>query len=195
MIRVVLVQPGATEFDEQGRIKGSLSIPLSDNGTRQVSKVVSELAGLPIDYVYCAPCESARQTADAIARSHGLKAKTLDRLTNVNQGLWHGKKIEDVRRLQPRVYRQGREHPWECVPPQGETLMEARKRIEKAVKKVLKKGKSGTVALVVPEPLSSLIRSELLQTDIQDLWKAEQDCGSWELLQLQPPQLVLGRVD
>ena len=44
MLRIVLVQPGSTDFDDQGRIKGSLDIPLSANGTGQVARMVAELA-------------------------------------------------------------------------------------------------------------------------------------------------------
>ena len=29
---VLLVRPGATEFDEQGRMKGSLDMPMSEKG-------------------------------------------------------------------------------------------------------------------------------------------------------------------
>ena len=68
MLRIVLVQPGATDFDEQGRIKGSLDIPLSRNGSNQVDRTVLELESVELDAIYVSPCESALQTAAALAK-------------------------------------------------------------------------------------------------------------------------------
>ena len=46
MLRIVLAQPGSTDFDDQGRIKGSLDIPLSVNGTAQVARTVETMLGV-----------------------------------------------------------------------------------------------------------------------------------------------------
>ena len=44
MLKILLIRPGVTDFDEQGRIKGTLDIPLSDEGTAQVAKMIDELS-------------------------------------------------------------------------------------------------------------------------------------------------------
>ena len=69
MLRIVLVQPGATDFDEQWRIKGSLDIPLNRNGSSQVDRTVLELASVELDAIYVSPSESALQTAAALANA------------------------------------------------------------------------------------------------------------------------------
>jgi probable phosphoglycerate mutase len=186
MLRIVLIQPGATDFDEQGRIKGTLDIPLSENGTCQVARTVGELAGLNIEHIYAAPGQSTQQTAAALADSRGVKVKHLRNLKNLDHGLWHGKLIAEVKQTQPKVYRQWQEHPETVCPPGGETLESARKRVRDVLARLLKKHKSGVVALVVAEPLASLVRSYLEDTtDVGDLWKAECDCGGWELIEIQ----------
>ncbi len=190
MVRIVLVQPGATEFDEQRRIKGSLDMPLSVNGAHQVAQIVDELAEQELDMIYTAPCQSAQQTAEALASNRRIKVKTIDKLKNLNHGLWHGKLIEEVRQTQPKVYRQWQENPHNVCPPEGETLGDAQSRVETALIKLLKKHKQGVVALVVPEPLASLVRSFLQQRHLGDLWKAECECGNWELIEVEPPRSV-----
>src|SRR4051812_34878815 len=107
MLRVVLVRPGCTDFDVQGRIKGTLDIPLCADGSRQAAETAQQLAGLEIEAVFSAPCTSAQQTAQAIAGPRKLKVKSLDDLQNVDHGLWHGKLIDEVRQTQPKLYRQG----------------------------------------------------------------------------------------
>ena len=186
MTQIALIRTGSTDYDEQGRISGTLDIPLCHNGAGQVTRLVDELAPLKITQVYSAPDQASVQTADAIASSRSLKAKRLDKLQNLDMGLWQGKLIEDVRQTQKKVYKQWQEHPETVCPPEGETLSEAAGRISPALKKLVKKGDT-VVALVVPQPLCSLVRSILTEQTIGDLWAAESDCGSWELIDTRIP--------
>ena len=170
MLRIILTRPGSTEFDEQGRIMGTLSIPLSEQGIRQVAAIAEALLDEKVKVVYSSPCEAAIQTADALAEFNGLKVKQLDKLQNLNQGLWQGKLIDDVRTRQPKVYRQWQEHPESVCPPEGEMIADARQRVQATLAKLLKKHKDGVIALVVPEPLASLIRSDLSGSELGDLY-------------------------
>ena len=187
MTQIALIRTGSTDYDEQGRIAGTLDIPLCHNGAGQVTRLVDELAPLKITQVFSAPDQASLQTADAIATARSLKAKRLDKLKNLDLGLWQGKLIDDVRQTQKKVYKQWQEHPETVCPPEGETLSEASKRIAPALKKLVKKGDDSVIALVVPQPLCSLVRSILTQDNIGDLWAAEADCGSWELIDTRIP--------
>lgn len=189
MVRVLLIRPGATDLDDQGRIKGTLDIPLSQLGVEQVARTVAELAGEEIQVIYVAPTSCCQQTADALAQERGVKIKRIDDLHNLDHGLWHGKRIEEVRQTQPRVYRQWQENPDGVCPPDGESLGAARKRVAAALVKLLKKHKDGTIAVVASEPLASVCRSVLSASDLGDLWKAECDCGRWEVLDIEPSRL------
>ena len=189
MLRMVLVRPGATDFDEQGRIKGTLDIPLSAQGNSEVAQTVSELADVPLEIVYSAPCQAADQTAQALASAHKAKVKTLDELQNLDHGLWHGKLIEEVRQCQPKVYRQWLEHPETVCPPGGETLGEAQERLLAGITRILKKHKTGVVAVVVPEPAASLVRCLLEESELGNLWKAECDHGGWQLIEVEPEKV------
>ena len=186
MARVVLIRPGSTDFDDQGRIKGTLEIPLNERGAGQVAQMIRDLSGLGITAIYSSPCQCAEQTAAAIGSALAVRVKTIEKLDNLDHGLWHGKLVEEVRQCQPKVYRQLQEHPETFCPPDGEPLAEARQRVIAAVDKLLKKHASATVALVVPEPICSLVRSYLQQSNVGDLWKAECECGGWQVIDPQP---------
>ena len=181
MLRIVLIRPGSTQYDEQGRIRGTLDVPLSENGAHQAARAAFELTALPIEVVYSSPCQPAWETAEAIAESTGAKLKRIDRLQNLNQGLWQGKRIEEVRLTQPRVYKQYQDRPETVCPPQGEMLGDAQQRVDTAMNKIVRKHRSGTVALVVPEPLASLVRRYVTDCELGDLWKAERETGQWEV--------------
>ncbi len=182
MCNVVVVRPGSTLFDEQERIKGSLDMPLSASGIEQVHRIASEIAKLPISTVYCGPCESAQSTAKEIAEHTRAKWKVCDCFRNLDHGLWQGKLIEELRRQQPRLFKQLQENPRSFCPPGGETVAEAEARVEKLIVKLCKKHSNETIAVVIPEPLASLIAAKLKETDLGDLWKSECDNGSWEMI-------------
>jgi broad specificity phosphatase PhoE len=191
MVQFVVIRAGSTEFDEQGRIKGTLDIPLSEAGITQVGRLVGELHERPIDHIYTSPLLSAKQTAETLAADHRLKVKTLDELQNLDHGLWHGKRIDEVRLSQPRVFRQLQEHPETVCPPQGEPVGAALERVKELVSRLLRKHRSGTVALVVPEPIASFVRACLSQCELGDLWKAECECCGWQAIDVQPEQMAI----
>ncbi|MGV3606135.1 MAG: histidine phosphatase family protein [Planctomycetaceae bacterium] len=193
MARIILVRPGSTDFDEQGRIKGTLDIPLSKAGTSQVSRIVEELHDTKIDYLYTSPCRSAIQTAEAIAKDHRLRSKSLEDLQNLDHGLWQGKLVDEVRQNQPKVYRQLQDNPATVCPPEGEPVGMCIDRVRTALVRLLKKHKTGSVCLVIPEPCASLVRSTLQNCDFGDLWKAECECGSWQLIEVQAGDLAVAQ--
>ena len=182
MTQFLVIRPGSTDFDEQGRIKGTLDIPLSDAGTVQVSRIVAELHDQPINVVYASPSRSAEQTAKAIAADHKLKVKELEELQNLDHGLWHGKLIDEVRQSQPKVFRQLQDHPETVCPPEGEPVGAAMDRVKGLLDRLRRKHRTGVVALVVPEPLASLVYSTLNHCEVGDLWKVECQAGNWQLV-------------
>ena len=183
MIKVLLIHPGATEYDEQHRIQGTLGIPLSPEGREEVRQSMVSLASAGMEVIYTAPCMAATETAEMIGEALDLKVKVLDKLRNLNLGLWQGMLVEEVRTKQPKVYRQWQEHPDNICPPEGEMLDSARQRMEKSLEKLTRKHKADTIGLVVPEPLASLVRAYFSASDehLGDLWKPAAT-GTWEPL-------------
>lgn len=186
MFQIFLIRPGATEFDVQGRIQGNLDVPLSTDGQREVAGISEQLRGHKLAALYCSDCLSAKATAESLAAGLGLKVKVLDRLENLDYGLWQGQLVDEVRRKQPTVYRQWQEHPEQIRPPEGETIAEAAQRCSEALKRIKAKHKQGVVGLVLPEPLASVFRCRLGCGQAGDLWDALSAHGQCELLEESP---------
>lgn len=184
MLEVVLIRPGSTTFDEEGRIKGALDIPLSSVGQKQAESLSQSLQTVKLDCLYVAPCESALVSAQAIGERNFCKQKTLECLRNLDHGLWQGKLVAEVKRLQPKVYRQFQEHPTAMCPPAGETILAAIERVRTTIDKLLRKHAGGRVGLIVPQPMASIVRFTLVGGSFGDLWKAELDFGTYEVLQI-----------
>ena len=182
--RVLLIRPGATDLDDQGRIKGSLDMPMSERGRQQVDLLTEQLGHFHVRTIFTAPSESARETAQRLARNRGdVRIKVVEGFRNIDHGLWHGKLIDEVRRNLPRVYRQGQDCPSDICPPGGESIRDAKARVIKAVRKVLRKSGDEVIAIVIPDPMAWIVESVLSGKELIDLWNAETDCARWELIE------------
>lgn len=156
MDEVCLIRPGCTDFDEQRRIQGSLDLPLNPRGREQVERVIEHLRGRPLEVIYTSASEPARATAEEIGESLDVPVKELDDLRNLDQGLWQGLQLDDIRRKFPKVYKQWKESPESICPPNGETVKEAVDRVRRALRKPLKR--RSPFAVVASEPLATLVR-------------------------------------
>jgi probable phosphoglycerate mutase len=187
MSQIVLIRPCSTDYDEQGRIQGTLDIPLNAQGSASAQQLAEQLRPLKLSLIYSAPGQSAWQTASAIGEALDVKVKKVDSWQNVDHGLWQGMLLEDIRRKHPKVFRQWQEQPENICPPEGETLGDALCRARAALEKLVRKQKAGAIALVVPEPLAGIVRSLLIQGQIGESCKRKSCCGSWELVDLAGP--------
>lgn len=185
MVQLILIRPGSTEFDEQARIQGRLDIPLCESGRREAVAAAEALKAYLPKALYFAPSRNAHETAEVLAESLKLKPKQLEDLQNLNQGLWQGMLVEEIRHKQPKVFKQWQEHPETVCPPQGESLAEATQRAEDVLERLARKHRHGAIVLVAPEPMASIVRHRLAGSEMGDLWHAENGCGKIEVLHLE----------
>jgi probable phosphoglycerate mutase len=186
MLQIVLIRPGCTDYDEQERIQGTLDMPLNEQGRAEVARLIDEVRAKGIEQVYAPASEPAEETGRELAKALDVKFRKIERLANLDFGLWQGMLVDDVRHKQPKVYRQWQEQPENVCPPQGEMLSDADERVRTAMQKLLKRHKEGIIAVVLPEPLLSLARRFVTHGELGDLWKPALAPGGWELLQVEP---------
>ena len=139
MAQVLLIRPGATLYDEQNRVQGVLDIPLSERGTRRGRPAGRKAGRAPAGHrrhsrpSTAGPGESVVRTAEIIGKALGLRPRRIDELRNLDQGLWQGLQIEEIKRRNTRLFRQWIDDPRTICPPQGETVEDAMERIRAAL--------------------------------------------------------------
>ena len=128
MFRIILIRPGSTDYDLQERIQGTLDIPLNSQGLSEVARLVDQLRDKGIEAIY-APSHASRRTRRprSSPRTSASGCKKLDRMQNLDFGLWQGLQVSEVRHKQPKVYRQWQEQPENVCPPEGEMLERGRR--------------------------------------------------------------------
>jgi broad specificity phosphatase PhoE len=182
MLQIALIRPGTTDYDVEGRIQGTLDIPLNEQGLADAAQIAEQLRDKGLELLYAPTSEPARHTAEIVGSTLGIKVKKLNKMHNLNHGLWQGMLVDDVQHKQPKVYRQWLEQPENVCPPEGEMLAEAEERVRAVMTKLLKKHKEGAIGVCIPEPLLSLVRHFIVRDELGDLWKPANGHGRVEIL-------------
>ena len=186
MLTLVLIRPGTTDYDIQERIQGNLDIPLSDAGSREVAELAAKLKPQELSVIYAPETQPAEQTARLLSKALEVRLRNLDGIDNIDLGLWQGMTVAEVRRKQPKVYRQWQEQPETVCPPNGEPLFQAEERLRPAIAKLLRRHPEGAVGVVVAEPMRNLVRRLLTHAPLGDLWRATQEHEAVEVLTVDP---------
>ena len=100
---LILIRSGTTDFDLQDRICGSLSIPLCAAGIAETNLAAAAMATMLPVALYTATAGCALETSRLIGRTLGLRPRRIANLENLNQGLWQGMLVDEIRRRQPRL--------------------------------------------------------------------------------------------
>ncbi|NBU39781.1 MAG: histidine phosphatase family protein [Planctomycetia bacterium] len=170
---LLVLRAGVTAYDLDGRLRGTLDMPLAAAGVAEARRLGVELAASPPTSLHAADDGPSGETARLIGDACGLRPRTVAGLTNLDQGLWQGMLVEEIRRKQPRLHRQWLEHPWSVVPPEGESLEEACARVDDIIGRLLRRRPRGTVALVVPWPLDRIVLWVAAGRPLDDVWTAD----------------------
>lgn len=167
---LIVIRSGATDYEFHGRIRGTVDLPLCAAGVAEAEYAATLLTGSSAVALYTSEDLSAVETGRIVGRALERKPRTVPRLHNLDQGLWQGLLVEDIRRKQPRLYRQWQDNPWAVAPPEGELLEDACERVEETLAKLLRRHANGRIAVVVPEPLDRIVRWLAAGEAIGDLW-------------------------
>ena len=115
-----------------------------------------------------------------------MKVRVDANLKNMDHGLWHGKEIKELQSNQPKLFRQWEENPASICPPGGETTTELLPRVDAMLKTITRKHKTGTVVIVAPDPIASIIAGRIDDQREAPIMQSETQCGSHETLSLSP---------
>ena len=184
MARLYVIKTGQTTFEAESRVELAAGVPLSDEGVREVQAAARQLADEQVDAIYTSAGEAERQTAQLVGKVLGVKIRTAENLREIDYGLWQGLTTDEIRRRQPKVYRQWTEAPTTVCPPGGETLVETQQRINQATKEIIKRCK-GQAPLFVLRPVAlGLLRCSLENTSLETLWEQATTAASWRCYEM-----------
>ena len=171
MTKLILIPAGQTDWRPQGRLAGDTHLDLNEFGHRQAVLMAQEIRGLSPRLVRCGPEQATKQTASLVAHEAGVRLRTVKDLREMNLGVWQGLMIEDIKERFGKVYRQWRAEPLAIEPPEGETVIVVLTRLIEALEKIRRKHVDETVAIVVGQFASAILRSQLLDHSFDKFWE------------------------
>src|SRR5262245_53960060 len=154
--RLVLVRHAVTAHTGpllSGRMPG---IDLSEKGVGQAEAAAERLAALPIAVVYASPIERTTQTAERIAKHHGLTVQPLEGVIEADYGDWTGGKIVDLAKTDE--WKVVQVAPSRARFPNGESIREMQSRMIAALDDIVATHPHETVVVVShADPIKSAI--------------------------------------
>jgi broad specificity phosphatase PhoE len=173
--RVILARHGETDWNVEQRWQGHADRPLNERGRLQARRLAEDLAGEPIAAVYTSDLSRARETAEIVAHGHGMPARPLAALREIDVGEWEGFTWPELEARFPegvaRHHETGR--GWE----RGEDFDDMSERVVAAVREIAAWHPDETV-LVVGH--GGTLRSVLAHSDGVDFAESRRRIGSLE---------------
>lgn len=167
--KVILIRPGESAWHAQGRFQGQADVPLSARGKQQIQVLGQRLQSWGIDAVYASPLLRSQETAAAIARIHALPVNIEKDLIEIDQGLWQGLTLAEVRgRFGHQLIRWHR-HPSTVSLPEGESFDEFRERSLEALARIVTRHPQQAVAVITHDGVIKLALVAALGMDFDNL--------------------------
>ena len=192
--RLYLVRHGETEANRLKIIEGKgngifniykYSSPLNSNGLLQAQLLGCALADVKIHHLYISHARRTFETANQICFWNKidhmpLKKSVMGDLVEINFGVIEGLNGQKAREKYPDLFRNYYEKPSQTVFPKGESILDAYKRISRALKKIIARHNFNEHVLIVSHGgVMALIFVYLFKLDLDNMFHAiiHNNCG------------------
>lgn len=198
MVReLFLIRHGQTEGSETLRYKGSIDVPLSEEGVRQMEKTARFIAGTSktISAIYTSNLQRARRSAEIIVEiAAGAPPIIVPDLMERNFGIWEGMSFDEIMQRYPEEFGLWAADPLRFSPPEGETTIEVRDRAIRALDEVLRRhtARGGDAAIIVAHGgINRIILCHFMGIPLENIFRVEQDYGAVSIIELHDDYPVL----
>ena len=183
MKELIFIRHPETKWGKQKRYLGATDIELSEKGKKQAQSISQYLKNKKISAIFSSDLARSRQAAKIIARPRNLKVKEYKELNEINFGKWEGLTFNQIQKKYPKLAEKYLSHPLKMKFPEGESILEFKKRIVTALKKILAKNKK-TVVILSHAGVNRIIICHLLGFPLSCFWKIKQELGAINIIEI-----------
>ena len=148
MTTVYLIRHAEAEGNVYRRCHGQYDSLLTPRAYQQLPHLAKRFENVPLDAVYASDLFRARTTAKAVAQPHGLNVEIRPVLREIDMGDWEDIPWAELPRIWPGEYAVWRARPWDAVPPHGESVMQAGRRMLDGVRRLVAEREGQQIAVV-----------------------------------------------
>jgi len=151
---------------------------LSSEGRRQAAQATNFLACQQISAVFSSPLRRAMETAETIARPHGLLVESLPDLKEVDVGRWEGRNWSEIARSEPDAYQRFMTDAATHGYPEGENHKQVLDRVEPAMKGLMAANLGRQIVVVAHNVVSRAYLAHVLGMPLSKARRVSHDnCG------------------
>jgi len=165
-LRLLLIRHGSTLDNEQGRLTGQADVPLSPRGEGQVALLGERLSNEALDIIVTSDLQRARATAAAIARYHQSPVYEDAAIREISLGAWEGVTLAELLERDTEAITRWQNAPLNGGPPGGETLIQLRERVVRALEHWYASYPEATVVWVTHGGVIRVLLCHLLNADL-----------------------------
>lgn len=188
MLKIFLIRHGETAHE--GRYKGHLDVPMSQEGMDRMRKTAGSLKkfldGKRPDAVYSSDLIRAVQSADIIARSFRMKSVIkMPELRERDFGHWEGMRYHEIEKKYQKDFLLWMKDPFKNNPTEGESTARLNRRVLSAMKEIIGLHKDGdNIVIVTHSGVTRLMLCHFLGMPVRNLFRIGQDFGCISLISL-----------
>lgn len=172
MKKLILIRHGETDYTTQRKYCGHENIPLNALGIKQAKRLRSRLKNMQVDAIYSSDLERALETAK-LAFPDMQVART-EELREINFGEFSGLTFRDVESKYPGIYKAWIENPESAKIPNGESLPDLARRVDRFFERITKDNLNGNVAIISHGGPIRILLLKLQERGFDKFWEIEQ---------------------
>ena len=165
-MRLLLIRHGSTLDNEQQRYSGQADVLLSPLGEGQVALLGQQLSHEAIDLIVTSDLQRARATGAAIGHYHQAPVYEDPAIREISLGAWEGLAFTELRECDPEAYYGWQNKPLDVRPPGGETIIQLRDRVVRALQFWYSGHAEDTVVWASHGGVIRVLLCHLLNTDL-----------------------------
>ena len=149
MLEIYLTRHGATEWNMENRLQGSLNSELTESGIRNAIELGKRLADIEFKRIYTSPSRRAMETAKLI-KPGDAPFTILEDLNEISFGDWEGKTQEEIESSSKQEYDHfwNQPHKYNHQDHHGEALPAFKQRVAEAMEQMISENPSGRILIV-----------------------------------------------
>lgn len=206
-----LIRHGETEGSETKRYKGSIDVPLSENGIRQIEQAAAFVAqqirssfySRQLSYlrdihanvtddqgetgemkaVYTSDLSRAVKSGEIIAAPHRIIPKALPDLRERNFGIWEGMSFSEIRDQYPVEFNAWADNPLKYSPVGGESTLDMSHRVIAALERIISSHDNQVIAIVAHGGVNRIILCHIMGVPFENIFRIEQDFAAVNVIE------------
>lgn len=194
-----LVRHGVTVGGEQRRYKGSIDVPLSDEGWEQAQKTAAFIcsdvarraaqaeqeghAPYRLEAIYTSPLSRALRTAEAICAPYAMHPVVNPDLRERHFGIWEGMTFSEIKAQYPEEFRAWARNPLDHAPVGGETTREVETRCIRIMHHLIERHKGRALAIVAHGGVNRVMLCTIMGLPLEHIFRIEQDNAAVNIIE------------